>query len=306
MILLSPRFSLLWLLYGLAQGEVVPSFLQTCGQFFANPGGGRTSPTVIAGPSYEQICQVRQNVYEFASLYDTANKIPVYSAYEFVGHATCGRKSTWFIEPQLDNPTLPKDMSTEGSVPPQVRGNNQALNTDYDGSGYDRGHLCPVYHRDTQSCADSTFTLTNAAPQDPSFNRGQWKKLEKRVATFLIQNCLPNTAFIVTGVVPSRGATAKFINNRVNVPSHFWSAYCCLDNNLRPLWSQGYLGVNSNKIPAKGFHLWALVNHNHLELVSATMANSPVAFFSCLGSKPIFCKKWHTDVAGKPQRPTSM
>lgn len=34
--------------------------------------------------------------------------------------------------------------------------------------------------------------------------------------------------------------------------------------------------------------LWALINHSHLELVSAAVAISPLAFFSYLGSKPNF------------------
>lgn len=135
-------------------------------------------------------------------------------------------------------------MGPESSVKPPLRGQNQALGSDYDKSGYDRGHLYPVFHTNAKSCADSTFTLTNAAPQHPSFNRGEWKKMENDLVKFLNQNCLPNKAYVVTGVVPSQPAKV-LPSGRVNIPTHFWNAYCCLDNNLKPILSGGYLSPNS-------------------------------------------------------------
>ena len=86
-------------------------------------------------------------------------------------------------------------------------GLHQALNDDYERHTtlYDKGHLYPVHHTNTQAAADSTFTLTNAAPQQSSFNMGKWKSIEHTLATYLDTNCR-NTgyrAFVVTGVVPS-------------------------------------------------------------------------------------------------------
>ncbi|KAF5891417.1 endonuclease domain-containing 1 protein-like, partial [Clarias magur] len=115
--------------------------------------------------------------------------MPVYSAYRFYGHARCGRRN-WFIEPQLDDVQGGNDMTSESRV--QNPGTNQALNGDYSVTvpTPDKGHLVPVYHANTQSCADATFTLTNAAPQNPTFNRGRWRVTEKKVADFLTANCL--------------------------------------------------------------------------------------------------------------------
>ncbi|KAL0189679.1 hypothetical protein M9458_016778, partial [Cirrhinus mrigala] len=67
---------------------------------------------------------------------------------------------------------------------------NQAVNKDYKGSRYDKGHLASVYLADSQCCADATFTLTNTAPQNPSFNRGQWRILEEKIAEELTKRCL--------------------------------------------------------------------------------------------------------------------
>ena len=148
-------------------------------------------------------------------------------------------------------------MAPESSVSLAKRGMYQALNKDYAGSSYHKGHLYPVFHTNTQmppsaqmpNTADATFTLTNAAPQDPSLNRGQWRKMEKDMAQWLKTKCLPNRAYMVTGVVPSSDPVVTVKNSTVNVPSHFWSAYCCLDNNKKPLMSRGYLVPNSNQEP---------------------------------------------------------
>ncbi|XP_036413405.1 endonuclease domain-containing 1 protein-like [Colossoma macropomum] len=225
--------------------EVVPDFTQTCRAFFANPAGTQSPPTVFPGNNYKQICQVRYNTYEYATLYDTANRIPVYSAYKFEGIKDCDRSDNWYIEPQLEDRDNEAEMAPESSM---LQIDNQAVNEDYDNSGYDRGHLAPVYHARSPSCSDATFTLTNAAPQDRSFNRGQWRKTERDVAHTLNQKCLPNSAFIVTGVVPDYNKPP--LKNRVRIPGYFWTAYCCLDNNLQVKAARGFIGENRN-IPVK-------------------------------------------------------
>ncbi|XP_017572797.1 endonuclease domain-containing 1 protein-like [Pygocentrus nattereri] len=234
-------FTLVLLLLTLSRcsSEVVNSSTQTCPQFFADPGGALSPPTVFPGNNYKEICQILGNTYEYATLYDTANRIPVYSAYRFNGYTQCTRQSNWYIEPQLENINYSKKMATESSV---TNIQNQAVNDDYANSGYDRGHLAPVLHATSQSCSDATFTLTNAAPQDKSFNRGQWRITEKAVADTLVQNCKGNSAYIVTGVVPGTGK----LKNRVRIPSYFWTAYCCLDNNQQVKAASGFLGQNKN------------------------------------------------------------
>ena len=122
---------------------------------------------------------------------------------------------------------------------------NQTVNEDYDNSGYHRGHLAPVLHARSQSCSNATFTLTNAAPQTCSFNKGQWRITERKVADHLAKKCKGNSAFIVTGVVP--GYNEPPLKNRVIIPSHFWTAYCCLDNNLKEIDSSGFIGLNLNE-----------------------------------------------------------
>lgn len=96
MKLLVPAFLLLALGH-LATAEVVQSF-GTCSNFFFM----HTPPTGPSGSDYRRICQKRTYTdgYEFATLYDTSRKIPVYSAYKFQKHGSC-KSNAWYIEPQV-------------------------------------------------------------------------------------------------------------------------------------------------------------------------------------------------------------
>ncbi|KAL7852953.1 hypothetical protein SRHO_G00187380 [Serrasalmus rhombeus] len=178
MSLISPV--LLLLAFSGCSSEVVPDFTETCPEFFAMPGGTLFPPTIFTGNNYKQICQKREDTHEFATLYDTENRIPVYSAYRFEGIKHCKRQKIWYIEPQLE--ALGPNMASESS---KLKIQNQATGEDYKNSGYDRGHLAPVYHSRSQSCSHATFTLTNTAPQNSSFNQDQWRITEEAVAQTL-------------------------------------------------------------------------------------------------------------------------
>lgn len=56
-------------------------------------------------------------------------------------------------------------------------------NSDYKGSGYDRGHLAAAgNHKISQSIIEQTFYLSNMAPQvGVGFNRDSWNRLEDYV-----------------------------------------------------------------------------------------------------------------------------
>ena len=53
---------------------------------------------------------------------------------------------------------------------------------DYEGSGFDRGHLVASANQaETEIQNSETFLLSNMSPQTPKFNRGIWKELEDSV-----------------------------------------------------------------------------------------------------------------------------
>jgi endonuclease G len=108
---------------------------------------------------------------------------------------------------------------TDKFIPdPKVK-TGSASDKDYEGSGYDRGHLAPAADMgwSTTAMAESFF-YSNMSPQTPSFNRGIWKKLEELVRTWAIEN---NKVYVVTGPVltnelPTIGP------NKVSVPKYYY------------------------------------------------------------------------------------
>ena len=50
---------------------------------------------------------------------------------------------------------------------------------DYNGSGYDRGHMCPAGdNKNTDKAMDESFCMTNTCPQNHNLNTGAWNDLE--------------------------------------------------------------------------------------------------------------------------------
>ncbi|NWZ89373.1 ENDD1 protein, partial [Nesospiza acunhae] len=165
-------------------------------------------------------------------------RIPEYSAYKY--EPGPGRRSKlWYAEPQLINPTYSRDMDTETSISnqynitPQQIGQSQAINQDYNNlQGLDRGHLSPNGHRSGNNSKWATFTLTNIVPQNSTLNKGQWKDYENQTMAQNTQVC--GRTYVTTGAVPGN---TYISNNRVNVPSHIWSAAFCQTSNTVKTWA---------------------------------------------------------------------
>ncbi|XP_016112356.1 endonuclease domain-containing 1 protein-like [Sinocyclocheilus grahami] len=222
-----------------ALSEVVDNNFSKCKEFFLD-----TTPpdfTPPAGVSVKPICQCiwdnnDKHIFLYATLYNTTWKIPVYSAYVFRKSKSIGRCDAWYIEPQLDlDPELCMRSQGYGSK----IGTNQALNSDYENSGYNKGHLYPVLHTDNHLSMLATSTLTNAAPQNPDFNQKAWLGHEKAVIKDL-ESC-DEAAYVVTGVVPD---TKTILNKKVTVSKYYWRATCCLKNNQYT--GKGYYGPDNN------------------------------------------------------------
>ncbi len=78
-----------------------------------------------------------------------------------------------------------------------------ATDEDYKGSGYDRGHIAPASDMgwSAETMAES-FYYSNMSPQEPSFNRGIWKKGEDLVRTWAVAY---GNLFVVAGPVLHKG-----------------------------------------------------------------------------------------------------
>lgn len=90
---------------------------------------------------------------------------------------------------------------------------------DYEGSGYDRGHLAPAEDmRWSKESEDDSFYMTNMTPQKPKFNRGLWKKLETRVRKWAGDF---DETYIVSGPVLD-GKCLEKIARDICVPERFF------------------------------------------------------------------------------------
>ncbi|MEA3449127.1 MAG: DNA/RNA non-specific endonuclease [Bacteroidota bacterium] len=93
---------------------------------------------------------------------------------------------------------------------------------EYDGYGYDRGHLAPsADYRWSKSGMSATYIYSNISPQRPDFNRGGWGKLENFIRDYVINN---NQAVLVyTGPVLSDDLpkVERSVNN-VSLPEYFY------------------------------------------------------------------------------------
>jgi endonuclease G, mitochondrial len=107
----------------------------------------------------------------------------------------------------------------------------QVLGTDYSGSGFDRGHMCPSADR-TASVQDNstTFLMTNMVPQAPDNNQGPWAQFENYLRTIVGQG---NELYIISGGsgsggIGSNGPASVIANGQVNVPEKTWKVILVL------------------------------------------------------------------------------
>lgn len=161
---------------------------------------------------------------------------------------------------------------------------NRSLNSDYKGSGYDRGHLAAAgNHRSHQIHVDQTFYLTNMAPQvGVGFNRDSWNRLESYVRKLVRKH---KNVYVCTGryehsnrlkkrtlkiifsgplYLPRKEADGKtYVKyevigaNAVAVPTHFYKIVVCetADNQLE---MESYVMPNQkidNETPLKAFQV---------------------------------------------------
>ncbi|XP_056335326.1 endonuclease domain-containing 1 protein [Danio aesculapii] len=220
--------------FPLIMTKIVDSFSK-CSEFFV-----RSKPPVIPdilkdsvskdNNRYKLICQ--DKVY-FATLYDTTNKIPVFSAYKYIKtNVKTDRKKNFVIDTELK-----EDQAKDKDYKNQIK--------------MSRGHLFPKSHAANQEAADSTFTLTNIVPQQEQFNNGEWNTKEDEFKSSMDRDCLNNNgiaeAFVVTGAIPSE---KTLLNNKVNIPTHMWMAFCCFNKDTKKWMTKAYCATNEEKSTA--------------------------------------------------------
>ncbi|XP_028419859.1 endonuclease domain-containing 1 protein-like [Perca flavescens] len=220
-------FLLASIITSVVRGRVEKELSPECRQFLYMG----TPPTGLKHHSLQFICQRYNKKPRYMTLYNTADHIPVYSAYTF--KRSDGDKCAdvpWMYEPQLSTSSGTDEMQ------PFPRGymhmnfeDAQAVLDDYTNAIlYERGTLNPDGHQDDPDDKASTYTLTNVVPMVPDFNIRVWNEQEHIIRKRLNNYCR-GTAYIVTGITTSGKMIRRENMNRIAVPAYLWSAYCCID-----------------------------------------------------------------------------
>lgn len=114
-----------------------------------------------------------------------------------------------------------------------------ADHSDYSKSGFDRGHLAPAGDMGWSSQSmEESFYYSNMSPQDPSFNRGIWKKMEEMVRAWALEY---DSLYIVTGPVLNSGLQS-IGQNGVAVPKFYYKII--LDNSGKDKKALAFLVPN--------------------------------------------------------------
>ena len=98
---------------------------------------------------------------------------------------------------------------------------------EYDGFGYDRGHLAPsADFRWSQKALSESYFYSNMSPQKPEFNRERWAELEAWIRTYVID--FKESVYVVTGPVLKDGLKQQGIN-QVSIPEQYYKIVLDLD-----------------------------------------------------------------------------
>ena len=147
---------------------------------------------------------------QYVISYNGSRKTPNWSAWEL---------NTSWMGSTARQDTFRTDSTLPASIP-------QAALSDYSGSGFDRGHMCPSADRNLNVTDNSnTFYLTNMLPQAPNNNQGPWEKLEEYERTLATSG---KELFIMSG--PIYSGTVATIGNGVAVPTSTWKVITVLNS----------------------------------------------------------------------------
>ena len=135
----------------------------------------------------------------------------------------------------------------------------KATTSEYIGSGFDRGHLCPSDDRSGSKEANArSFLMTNIAPQSPLLNREAWQDLEIYARSLCDKG---NELYVIAGCYGIGGRNrdekmeTSIAGGRIRVPSHFWKIMVVLptgENDLQRITSQTRViaVIMENRAPA--------------------------------------------------------
>jgi endonuclease G, mitochondrial len=150
-------------------------------------------------------------------------------------------QASWVAYELTKEETIKLFERTDRFIPDPKVSTGTATNADYAGAGYDRGHLAPAADMGwSEITVAESFYYSNMSPQEPSFNRGIWKKTEELVRNWAVEN---NSVYVVTGPVLTDGL--KTIGeNKVSVPNYYYKVI--LDYSQPSIKGIGFIMPNTS------------------------------------------------------------
>jgi endonuclease G, mitochondrial len=155
-----------------------------------------------------------------------------------VGYSYYFRQAKWALEivdpdkKDLDQVQRRNHFRPDFRVPKRFR----ADLSDYEKSGYDRGHLVASANQiDEEIQSSETFLLSNMSPQNPDLNRKIWQQLETAVRILDSEVKILET-YVITGPIFDFMASIEMIGEKdrngisIPIPSHFFK--CVLTENI--------------------------------------------------------------------------
>jgi len=111
-----------------------------------------------------------------------------------------------------------------------LKSKDKAGEWEYDGYGYDRGHLAPsADFRWNQQALSESYFYSNMTPQNPDFNRGSWAELESYIRSYAIEYQVD--LYIVTGPILNDDLVkVERSANRMSLPKYHYKVALDLKN----------------------------------------------------------------------------
>lgn len=129
----------------------------------------------------------------------------------------------------ISNVKRKDDFREDPNIPSQY----QTTLSDYKGSGYSRGHLCPSSDRLCSREQNSqTFYLSNMQPQIQDHNGGVWNTLEIRLRDKWNQDTVRDTLYVVKAATIDDNNIKTHTGSGLIVPKYFYMAILSVKNGV--------------------------------------------------------------------------
>jgi endonuclease G len=182
------------------------------------PEGQKTSPPIVNTEQAQKIYLALGNPSNASpNTSNTDNYLMINTAYALSYNNSRGSANwvAWRItESDFGAAERQNNFRPDPNLPKSL---TRVTPTDYTGSGFDKGHLCPSADRSSSPEANSqTFFMTNMIPQTPDLNRNVWNDFETYSRDLVKKGKVD--LYVVAGCYGEKGKLKK----KITVPTNCW------------------------------------------------------------------------------------